>query len=214
MPYRVSVSICQNFPYKLGYPKNTDSEILIIDKSSLYKAILSYDNPDTRHLAKNLNVWKCLTNLSDNPNTIIYCRWHSAAFSFKLCSKKNEMNLNTVFILLGHGSSAPQERLDSFFNPIIAAHTLVRNAPLSREYQKGLRATERFADSVLDGGDRTLSTPDELVSMIRNLTSFSNANSERGACQTRYPEIDGKCNHPMDGGKAEFKIACSMSMQN
>ena len=117
-------------------------------------------------------------------------------------------------MLLGNGSSVPKEPLDDFFNPIIAAHRLVRNAPLSKEYQKGLRATERFADSVLNGGDRILATPDELVSMIRNITfQFTQQSSlfrglmGRGTCQSRYPEIDGECNHPMDGGKAEFKIA-------
>lgn len=90
--------------------------------------------------------------------------------------------------------------MDPFFNPIIAAHSIVRNAPLSREYEKGLRATERFADAVLNGDERRLETVDELVSNIRNLTSFSHENAERGSCNTRYPTIDGSCNHPSDGG--------------
>ena len=102
--------------------------------------------------------------------------------------------------ILGDASAAPQERLDPFYSPIIAAHSILRNAPLSREYAKGLRSTERFADMILDDNERRLESAEELVNIIRNFTRFEGPSQERGSCNSRYPEIDGRCNHPADGG--------------
>merc|ERR1712130_75284 len=97
--------------------------------------------------------------------------------------------------------AAVEERLRAeFYTPIVNAHSMMRNAPLARDLEKGLRATERFAEEVFarSAAERNANV-DELISSIRNLTSFE---TERSACNSRFPKIDGKCNHSSTGGQA------------
>lgn len=115
--------------------------------------------------------------------------------------------------LFSHGGAQEEKAIEgdrafaerqtvNFFAPISQVHSLVRNAPLPKKYIDGLRETERFADSVLSGEERTLSlSPEGYVSFIRNLTNFEETGAERATCNERYPTINGNCNHPEGGGK-------------
>jgi hypothetical protein len=80
-------------------------------------------------------------------------------------------------------------------NDVLAVHSMVRNAPLSRQHMEGLRATERFAEEILSGDERqTGGNVDQIISQIRNMTDFNSAGERITGC-SRYPSIDGSCNH-------------------
>ena len=93
-------------------------------------------------------------------------------------------------------------------NTIIAAHRMIRNGPLTDAVSSSLSSVEAFALESVEsfGSQRSFSDAEKIVSMARNITNpssseragYSDADDE---CDSEYPFIDGRCNHPSGNGQ-------------
>jgi len=85
-------------------------------------------------------------------------------------------------------------------NTIIAAHRMIRNGPLTDELAQNLAEVEKFSrDAVKNfGNTRSIVEADAIVSSAEEITKY--AADDVDSCDSEYPAIDGRCNHPSGAG--------------
>ena len=94
---------------------------------------------------------------------------------------------------------ASRGQTEDELNTIIAAHRMIRNGPLTDELAQSLADVERFSrDAVKNfGNGRSIVEADAIVSNAQEITNTGDDES----CNSEYPAIDGRCNHPSGAGQ-------------
>jgi len=95
---------------------------------------------------------------------------------------------------------ASRGQTEDELNTIIAAHRMIRNGPLTADQAQKLADVERYSLDAVKNFDSSRSDVDAeaIATAARDIVKFGYIKDD---CDSEYPSIDGKCNHPSGAGQ-------------